>query len=231
MPEQSKSQGQDSKGPESYLSADERKALQRSLSFPEDLPSKFKSWILDFVAVNIPQIPFGQIAGVPSFLQTQDQNLQILDRDRTAVTVDQTTTETSLYSLAIAGGAMSTNRSLRIAIGGDFQYAQTNVVTITIRVKLGGSTLLSWTSATSTTDATSGRPWVANALIINTSASTQAASLSGSAEFPSGTYAIQDAGTGAVDTAVDKTLEITLQKNNNAVFHAWNKTFVNVELV
>ena len=50
-------------GPEAYLSPDERKALQRSLSFPEDLPPRFKSWLIDFIAVNIPQIPISQIVG------------------------------------------------------------------------------------------------------------------------------------------------------------------------
>lgn len=53
----------DSKGPESYLSADERKALQRSLSFPEDLPPRFKSWILDHVVQNIQDLPVSQLAG------------------------------------------------------------------------------------------------------------------------------------------------------------------------
>jgi hypothetical protein len=55
------------RGPEAYLSTDERKALQRSLSFPEDLPPKFRSWLIDFIAVNIPQIPISQIVGFTQF--------------------------------------------------------------------------------------------------------------------------------------------------------------------
>jgi hypothetical protein len=66
LPEQSQKVS-DSKGPEAYLSSEERKALQRSLSFPEDLPPKFRSWLIDFIAVNIPQIPISQIVGAQQF--------------------------------------------------------------------------------------------------------------------------------------------------------------------
>ena len=55
-------------GPEAFLSAEERKALQRSLSFPEDLPPKFRSWMIDFIAVNIPQISIRSIVGFERFV-------------------------------------------------------------------------------------------------------------------------------------------------------------------
>lgn len=70
MPETQSQERQSSKGPEAYLSSEERKALQRSLSFPEDLPPKFKSWLIDFIAVNIPQIPISQIVGFSQFTAT-----------------------------------------------------------------------------------------------------------------------------------------------------------------
>ena len=63
MPDTQDKRPESKAGPEAYLSSDERKALQRSLSFPEDLPPKFKSWLIDFIAVNIPQIPVSQIVG------------------------------------------------------------------------------------------------------------------------------------------------------------------------
>ena len=55
-------------GPEAFLSAEERKALQRSLSFPEDLPPKFRSFLIDFIAVNIPQISIRSIVGFDRFV-------------------------------------------------------------------------------------------------------------------------------------------------------------------
>ena len=58
-------QQQQQKGLDSFLSQEERAALQRMLGFPEDIPAAFQSWLLDFVAVNIPQIPISQISGFP----------------------------------------------------------------------------------------------------------------------------------------------------------------------
>lgn len=69
LPEQ---KSESSKGPESYLSGEERKELQRMLSFPEDLPAKFKSFLIDFIAVNIPQIPISQITGFNQFDASTD---------------------------------------------------------------------------------------------------------------------------------------------------------------
>jgi hypothetical protein len=68
MPDTKPQERESTKGPEAYLSPDERKALQRSLSFPEDLPPKFKSWLIDFLAVNVPQIPISQIVGFDKLL-------------------------------------------------------------------------------------------------------------------------------------------------------------------
>jgi hypothetical protein len=70
LPDAKPQERESAKGPEAYLSPDERKALQRSLSFPEDLPPKFKSWLIDFMAVNIPQIPISQIVGFSQFTAT-----------------------------------------------------------------------------------------------------------------------------------------------------------------
>lgn len=64
---------QKQKGPEAFLTGDERKDLQRSLSFPEDLPSKFKTWMMDYFAVNIPQIPLSQIVGFQVYKDAVEQ--------------------------------------------------------------------------------------------------------------------------------------------------------------
>ena len=64
---QQESTQQKQKGPEAFLTNEERKDLQRSLSYPEDLPPKFKNWIQEYIAVNIPQIPISQIVGFSQF--------------------------------------------------------------------------------------------------------------------------------------------------------------------
>lgn len=53
------------KGTEDYLTPEERKFLQRMLSFPEDLPPKFKAWLIDHEAVDGAQIPASRIVGLP----------------------------------------------------------------------------------------------------------------------------------------------------------------------
>ena len=55
------------KGESTFLSGDERKQVQRLLSHPEDFPPEFKDWLLNYFAVNIPQIPISQITGFGQF--------------------------------------------------------------------------------------------------------------------------------------------------------------------
>lgn len=81
------------RGEEAYLSVEERKFLQRFLSYPEDLPPRFKSWILDHVAVNIPQIPISQIVGFTQFTPNV----------ATTILTSESTTSTSYANLATTG--------------------------------------------------------------------------------------------------------------------------------
>lgn len=61
-------QQQIAKGADAFLSADERQQVRRLLQFPEEFPKEFKAWLVDYLAVNVPQIPLSQISG---FQQTQ----------------------------------------------------------------------------------------------------------------------------------------------------------------
>ena len=83
------------KGPEEYLSPDERKFLGRYLSFPEDIPPRFKSWLIDFIAVNIPQIPISQVTGFKQVEQVEVFTAEVL--------TSQTTTSTSYTNLGTVG--------------------------------------------------------------------------------------------------------------------------------
>lgn len=85
-----------SKGPEEYLTVDERSFLRRYLSHPEDLPPEFQSWLVDFIAVNIPQIPISQIVGFSQFTANQSQIL-----------ASESTTSTSFADLTTLGPQVS----------------------------------------------------------------------------------------------------------------------------
>jgi hypothetical protein len=63
-------QQQAEKGEGSFLTPQERSTVQRFLGFPEDFPPEFKDWLIDFLAVNIPQIPISQITGFGQFTAT-----------------------------------------------------------------------------------------------------------------------------------------------------------------
>lgn len=60
-------QQQSLKGEGVFLTPQERKTVQRLLGFPEDFPPEFKEWLIDFLAVNIPQIPISQITGFSQY--------------------------------------------------------------------------------------------------------------------------------------------------------------------
>jgi hypothetical protein len=63
-------QQQAEKGEGSFLTPQERSTVQRFLGFPEEFPPEFKDWLIDFLAVNIPQIPISQITGFGQFTAT-----------------------------------------------------------------------------------------------------------------------------------------------------------------
>lgn len=69
-----------------FLTPQERAALQRQLSYPEDLPKKFKSWILQHIAVNGLDIPVSQLHGFTGF------------QPRVATASDTTSTGNSAYT-------------------------------------------------------------------------------------------------------------------------------------
>lgn len=64
---QAETQQQLAKGAGSFLSQEERQQVRRLLQFPEEFPPEFKEWLLDYLAVNIPQIPIGNIMGFSQY--------------------------------------------------------------------------------------------------------------------------------------------------------------------
>ena len=69
------------KGPEAFLSGEERKQVGRMLGFPEDFPAKYKSWLQDYLSVNFPQIPITQISGFEKYLYKKGTELPANPKD------------------------------------------------------------------------------------------------------------------------------------------------------
>ena len=81
-----------------FLSVDEEQFLHRILSSPESFPIKFKSWISEYVAVNMQPIPVSLLSGSQVSLA---QN-QVLTSESTSSTsyVDLSTTGPKISNLA-----------------------------------------------------------------------------------------------------------------------------------
>ena len=95
-------------GPEAYFSPEERKMWQRFTSFPEELSPKFRSWLIDFIAVNIPQIPISQIVG---FNQVEQ-----VEVTTATVATDQSTTSGSYTDLTTVGPQLTGLRAGRYIV-------------------------------------------------------------------------------------------------------------------
>lgn len=79
--QRAETQQQQQKGPEAFLSAEERKQIGRFLSYPEDFPPKFKSWLREYLSVDFPEIPVTQISGFDKYLYKKGVEIPDNPRD------------------------------------------------------------------------------------------------------------------------------------------------------
>ena len=159
-------QRQETKGPESYLSLEERKALQRSLSFPEDLPPKFKSWLIDFIAVNIPQIPISQIVGFDHLVYNRGTTFPASPKDGQmfgyqvdADTIWQFRYDsgiTDAYKWVFSGGAPVRASVTTAQSTASTSYVNLATVGPTVTVPLAGDYTISVSSKMSAASSTAG---------------------------------------------------------------------------
>jgi hypothetical protein len=92
----------------------------------------------------------------------------VLSRLTTPVDVVNTLTETTLFTYTVPAGAMSTNRRLRLELGGDYlnDSAGTLATSETLRIKFGGTTI--WEDAGKLHAKSSNRkPWFMRVNITN----------------------------------------------------------------
>lgn len=78
-----------------------------------------------------------------------------LNRDVTAATVANTTTETTVFTYTLPGGTLSTNRSIRLSATGSY-FNQDTTRSLTFKVKLGSTTVFSHAAAVGVSNNGSG---------------------------------------------------------------------------
>ena len=79
------------RGPEAYLSPEERQFMQRLFSFPEDFPPKFRSWVEQHLAVN-GSFTRGQVEGLTQFDPRAATPIAGLNESTTSTTYTNLTT-------------------------------------------------------------------------------------------------------------------------------------------
>ena len=166
----------------------------------------------------------------------------VFDRDVTVATVENTTTETTVYTKTIPGGTLSTNRMLRVLMLGVATNSGGGGYSTTVRVKFGGTTIAThvYTSISSTADVMA----LTCQLVAKNSASAQmaftesyigqgGASDGGDGQVVAAANAFHYVGVHngvAVDSSTDQTLAITIQQSHNSLISATCEV-VQVELV
>ncbi len=79
-----------------------------------------------------------------NYLKDQvDAAVKVLTRQVTLQTVTNTVTETAVFTYAVPGGTLGTNKILRLTLNGDFTNNSGGLITVTIRVKYGATTIFS----------------------------------------------------------------------------------------
>jgi hypothetical protein len=91
---------QSQKGPEAYLSGDERQQVQRMLKFPEEFPRDFGAWLEDYMGTH-GFFQKSQVQGLPLlFSQVEDQRVKVYADE---VPTFENTTSGSFTDLATVG--------------------------------------------------------------------------------------------------------------------------------
>jgi len=144
----------------------------------------------------------------------------------TDVDVVNTVTETILWSQVITGGDMGASGSLELFTFGDFLWNNNTADTLTLRLKFGGSPVMTMLGGTLSSSLSATRQtWYARAYVFNSATNAQTFYVEGRADRSSGgdneIWALP--ATAAVDTTVDQTLELTAQWSAASVNDSWRK--------
>lgn len=160
--------------------------------------------------------------------------------------VASSSTETSIFSQSIAANDLSTDRLLRLTVFGDYLHNNGTGDTLTVRLKLGATTILSDTTNFSATIGAGRQPWQIEALLANAGATnSQYASLRLIA--PPANEAAPGTGIGdlegitlgllgnsaaaAEDTTAARTLDLTVQWSVLHANNSFRKRYAILELL
>lgn len=159
--------------------------------------------------------------------------LDTADRD-----VANTTSELSIWSTTAGGftvpaNKLGTNGSLEVLLWGDYLWNNNVANTVTIRVKFGGATVLTpWAAAPGSSLSATRFGWWIKVMIANRGATnsqiigTMGGTTFNTASAPGFTNLGAAAPvTGAVDTTVNQTFDISAQWSAASVNNSWKKVW------
>jgi hypothetical protein len=175
----------------------------------------------------------------------------VYDRATTAVDVQNSVTETSIYTKSIAGNDMGTNRMLELLLQGDFLHNNVAGDSIRFRVKFGGTTIYDSGAVLQLGNATgaSRHPWDWQLRLENLGA-TNSQMMEGIIQGEFANAAAPTTGIGApqtganfwfssmglgtpstIDTTTAQTLDLTVQWSAASVNNSWRQWYAVLELV
>ena len=143
----------------------------------------------------------------------------ILDRVTADTTVANTTVETTLYTVSVPGGTLSTNRRLRLGLLCQWGYSINDTVTVTLRLKYGATTIASIANGGDGTNVavTAGGLKIEACVSGDGATGSQVGLLIGifdigvKGNVPKIFQTLASRGTAAIDSTVAQTLEVTAQ--------------------
>lgn len=147
----------------------------------------------------------------------------LLDANNTPVAVTNTTTETSIYSFTVVGGALSTNDTLRLRVRATYLNNSGTGKVLTVRIQWGGVTVITGANDANYTSNANSRTFIMDVTISNKNATNSqflsaawimsTAEVAGTtSEYVSG-QASAELGqtTAAVDTTLNAVVGVTVQ--------------------
>lgn len=144
-----------------------------------------------------------------------------------ALDIQNTAAETTLYSVLIPGGAMGSYGSLEARIEGDVLFNNSTNDFVTIRLKFGGGTIVTCATLDDQGVSAARTSWFLDCTVRNLGATnSQHCQINGQLDDSFGNT--KAFGSGAVNTASDQTLLISLQwttaSPNNIFTRRWART-------
>lgn len=160
------------------------------------------------------------------------------------VDVQNTATETTIYSVLIPGGSMGSTGSLVMEMVGDYLHNNAGADTLTARVKFGGVTIIDASTNWNGLVGALRQPWEWQVVVRNESATSaqlvtlRSLAMSMNSPAPTagiGILAVTEArshgllqNTAAIDTTVNQTLLVTAQWSAASTNNSWRRRWARV---